>query len=80
MEPTAADFATDTLQLKQTTAALRPLFPGVMITNGRWLRQGHKAAASLAGGAADLVSFGVPFLANPDLPARFSKGGRTQSA
>jgi N-ethylmaleimide reductase len=27
--------------------------------------------AALANGEADLVAFGVPFLANPDLPIRF---------
>ena len=28
----------------------------------------------LAKGDADMISFGVPFLANPDLPERFAKG------
>ena len=30
--------------------------------------------AILAAGDADAVAFGVPFLANPDLPQRFAKG------
>ena len=30
--------------------------------------------AAIARGEADLVAFGVPFLANPDLPERFRKG------
>ena len=30
-----------------------------------------KANAVIARGEADLVAFGVPFLANPDLPRRF---------
>ena len=29
------------------------------------------ANAAIARGEADLVAFGVPFLANPDLPARY---------
>ena len=29
---------------------------------------------ALATGAADLIAFGKPFLANPDLPARFANG------
>jgi N-ethylmaleimide reductase len=33
-----------------------------------------RANALLAEGAADLVAFGVPFLANPDLPERFRRG------
>jgi N-ethylmaleimide reductase len=34
----------------------------------------ERANALLAEGAADLVAFGVPFLANPDLPERFRRG------
>ncbi len=30
--------------------------------------------AVLQDGRADMVSFGVPFLANPDLPRRFATG------
>ena len=32
------------------------------------------ANAAIARGEADLVAFGAPFLANPDLPARFKRG------
>ena len=32
------------------------------------------AEAALARGAADLVSFGASFLANPDLPLRLAQG------
>lgn len=32
-----------------------------------------RANAVLMVGDADLIAFGVPFLANPDLPARFAK-------
>jgi N-ethylmaleimide reductase len=38
---------------------------------------GHDAASANAivrDGGADLVSFGAPFLANPDLPDRFRRG------
>ena len=55
------------MQIERTTAALRPEFPGVTISNGGY----DKAEAALAAGTADLVSFGAPFLTNPDLPARF---------
>ena len=30
--------------------------------------------AAIARGEADLVAFGVPFIANPDLPLRYRKG------
>ncbi|MFW2374252.1 MAG: alkene reductase [Gammaproteobacteria bacterium] len=33
-----------------------------------------KAQAAILNGAADFVSFGIPFIANPDLPARFKAG------
>ena len=46
---------------------------------GQALQQGHAALLRvlllrLAAGLADLISFGVPFLANPDLPERFAEG------
>jgi len=50
-------------------AEIRRNFSGVYIANGGYDRA--RAIAAIAGGRADLVSFAVPFLANPDLPARF---------
>jgi N-ethylmaleimide reductase len=51
---------------------LRSLFRGPFILNGGYdLETGN---AALAAGEADLVSFGVLFLANPDLPERFAEG------
>jgi len=49
--------------------ALRRQFQGVYIANAGYDRE--RAEAVIASGQADLVSFGVPFLANPDLVARF---------
>ena len=69
MEPNAGDLSTGTIQITHTTEALRPLFRGAIITNGGYDKA--KAQAALTAGIADLVSFGVPFLANPDLPERF---------
>ena len=40
--------------------------------NGGYDRETGNAA--LAAGEADLISFGVLFLANPDLPERFAEG------
>lgn len=49
--------------------ALRRIFGGTFILNGGYgLNSGNKAIAQ---GEADLIAFGVPFLANPDLPERF---------
>jgi N-ethylmaleimide reductase len=50
---------------------LRELFGGAMIVNGGYDAQSGNAAVTR--GEADLVAFGVPFLANPDLPARYRK-------
>jgi N-ethylmaleimide reductase len=50
---------------------IRAEFDGALMLNG-----GHDAetgAAAIEEGVADLISFGVPFLANPDLPERFRK-------
>jgi N-ethylmaleimide reductase len=72
MEPNEADLKTGTVQLEEVTRALRPLFrSGAVITNGGYDRP--KADAALAEGLADLVSFGVPYVANPDLAARLRR-------
>jgi N-ethylmaleimide reductase len=52
--------------------ALRRAFSGPYMANGGYDRA--RADAAIASGAADLVSFGVPFIANPDLPRRLREG------
>jgi N-ethylmaleimide reductase len=55
----------------RVTPTLRETFDGALIVNGGYDAQsGH---AAIARGEADLVAFGVPFLANPDLPARYRR-------
>lgn len=49
---------------------LRNIYRGVYITNAGYEQQ--RANAALAGGEADMVAFGVLFIANPDLPERFA--------
>ena len=51
---------------------LRRLFGGAVIANGGYDRA--LAQAAIASGEADLVSFGMSFIANPDLPARLAEG------
>jgi len=48
---------------------IRRRFPGQYIANGSYTKA--RANQAIAGDRADLVSFGVPFLANPDLVQRF---------
>ena len=50
---------------------LRKIFTGTLIGNG-----GYDAAsgnAAVANRETDLIAYGVPFLANPDLPLRYLK-------
>ena len=51
---------------------LREVWQGVLMVNAGYDRD--RANAVLEAGRADLVAFGVPFIANPDLPARFKAG------
>jgi N-ethylmaleimide reductase len=51
---------------------LRKIFKKTLIANGGYdVRSGNQA---LAHNKADLIAFGMPFLANPDLPLRYRKG------
>lgn len=54
------------------TPVLRARFRRPLIANGGYTRA--TAEAALAGGLADLVSFGRPLIANPDLVERFAAG------
>ena len=49
---------------------LRRTFKGTYIANGNY--DADSAAAAVASGKADAVSFGRPYIANPDLVARFA--------
>lgn len=49
--------------------AMRENFKGIFMLNGGYTAE--SAAEVIDAGAADMVSFGRPFIANPDLPNRF---------
>jgi N-ethylmaleimide reductase len=53
---------------------LRETFKGAYIAAGGFDRE--SAETWLKEGRADLVAFGRPFLANPDLPERYRKGAK----
>lgn len=55
----------------QSIAALRKLFDGVYMANNGYDRQ--MALDAVESGAADMVAFGRPFIANPDLVARLER-------
>ncbi|MEJ2289609.1 MAG: PD-(D/E)XK nuclease family protein, partial [Deinococcales bacterium] len=52
--------------------AIRRAFPGALVLSGGYDLE--RANADLAAGEGDLVAFGRPFLANPDLVERFRRG------
>lgn len=51
---------------------LRDVFPGTLIYAGKYTAE--RANAALHEGWADLIAFGRPFVANPDLPERLRTG------
>lgn len=55
-----------------TAAAVREAFGGPVMHNGGF--DAARAEATLAEGRADLISFGRPFIANPDLVGRLKRG------
>lgn len=57
---------------------LRHLYHGVLILAGGYDRA--KAEEALSNGRADIIAFGRPFLANPDLPKRFRLGSPLNQA
>ncbi len=57
---------------KRISPLLRDRFSGTYVVNGGF--DAAAARAVIAKGEADLVAFGVPFLANPDLPHRYQTG------
>lgn len=56
----------------------REYYKGVLVGNMGY--SADEAAEPIASGKLDAVAFGVPFLANPDLPARFKLGAPLNAA
>jgi N-ethylmaleimide reductase len=52
--------------------ALRMIYPGTLIYAGKYTAE--RARQALEEGWADLIGFGRPFIANPDLPERLRSG------
>jgi 2,4-dienoyl-CoA reductase-like NADH-dependent reductase (Old Yellow Enzyme family) len=52
------------------TPLVRARYAGPLVLNNGY--DGARAAAALSSGAADAISFGRPFIANPDLPQRLA--------
>jgi N-ethylmaleimide reductase len=60
--------------LESTVAKMRAAFEGTIVLSGGYDRE--RADKDLAAGRGDLVAFGRPFIANPDLPDRLRKGAK----
>ena len=67
MEPNEIDLSQREV-INPVLPTFRPLYDGILITNGGYDRR--KGNDVIAEGQAELVSFGRPFIANPDLPKR----------
>lgn len=68
-EPNAKDLKTGEIQIEHVAEAFRPMTSAPSIINSGFNKE--KANAVLAAGNADLVSFGVTYIANPDLVERY---------
>lgn len=69
MEPSEQDLDNGDV-IESVISIFHALYDGLIITNGGYNRTSGDAI--LASEKADLVSFGKPFIANPDLPQRFA--------
>lgn len=70
MDPMESDWRHGTPGIP--THEFRPLYNGTLMVNAEY--DGPTAQAAIAAGDADLVAFGRPFIANPDLPERLRRG------
>ena len=61
-----------------TVDAVREAFPGTLVLSGGY--DAERAEADLEAGRADLVAFGRPFIANPDLVERMAQGAALAEA
>ncbi|MFI3276762.1 alkene reductase [Vibrio sp.] len=57
---------------KAFKAAVREAFKGVLIYAGKY--DSERGEQAVAEGVTDMIGFGRPFVANPDLPARIQNG------
>jgi len=57
---------------------IRQRFNGLYIANGGYDKS--RGNAAIASGAADMIAYGIPYLANPDLPQRFKQNAPLNEA
>lgn len=71
VEPTTGDHQRLVSEAEPLVTLLRQAFGGTFMLNGDYDKESGNAA--IASGAADLISFGIPFIANPDLVKRYAE-------
>jgi N-ethylmaleimide reductase len=71
-EPNKASYDAGPVEIEHVAETFRPAFRRTLVINGGFDRA--KGNVVLAARHADLVAFGVPFLANPDLVERLRNG------
>lgn len=59
-------------EVPRQDAHIRSIYTGPLVLNSDYGPQ--EAATDIESGRADAISFGRPFISNPDLPARIAKG------
>jgi N-ethylmaleimide reductase len=57
--------------IERVAPRLRQVFSRTLVLNGGYAAD--SGAAAISRGEADLIAYGVPFLANPDLPERYRR-------
>ena len=67
-----ADWDDAPLMAESFKQGLRDAFPNTLIYAGKY--DGERARAAIEAGWADMIGFGRPFVANPDLPNRLRHG------
>ncbi|MNZ81943.1 N-ethylmaleimide reductase [compost metagenome] len=67
-----ADWDDAPLMPEDFKQGLRAAFPNTLIYAGKY--DGARARTALQAGWADMIGFGRPFVANPDLPNRLRHG------
>lgn len=70
--------ARESLQAPRLGPSIKRAFGGTFVANEKFTAE--TAQATLDAGEADAVAFGVPFIANPDLPRRFKEGAALNAA
>ncbi len=71
VRPTHGSQPGEVRDAERISSAMRASFAGTYILNGGFDKE--TGSRAIATGAADLISFGVPYLANPDLVKRYAE-------